>query len=263
MLAATGHSSPMNSWIMNKRVWHFLRTFCPSCCSEPDGHIMESFCCLERPRRNFQPHFHVTVDQRGHREINANQRSPFCLSFTSVYSSCRGGTVGTWTFKRRKQKKGHVCSTHATADVCAALLSVFQNWTRIGGSSLSRPSDPPSWRGEPVAASPASFTPTWPASVAGGRLSRDFTETVQRLDSCCVQVFVPQQPKFFFFSVGRLPSFSFSWIKTVPQMSLPWSINTHRSWKKKAIAIYLKCQQQKKGMPWIYEDVFLLVRQEQ
>lgn len=57
MLAATGHSSPMNSWIMNKRVWHFLRAFCPSCCSEPDGHIMESFCCFERPRRNFQTTF--------------------------------------------------------------------------------------------------------------------------------------------------------------------------------------------------------------
>lgn len=62
---------------------------------------MESFCCFERPRRNFQPHFHVTVDQRGHREINANQRSPFCLSFTSGLLQLYCGNVNIQKEKKK------------------------------------------------------------------------------------------------------------------------------------------------------------------
>lgn len=225
MLAATGHSSPMNSWIMNKRVWHFLRAFCPSCCSEPDGHIMERFCCFERPRRNFRPHFHVTVDQRGHREINANQRSPFCLSFTSGLLQLYCGNVNIW--KQEKKKVMFVpptpplmrcsCLSFRTEQESEEALRAAHQILLPGGGSQRPPLPPVSRRHGQHQRPVVDSAGTLP------KPSNAWTPAASRF-LCLIN------PSFFFF-VGRLPSFSFSWIQTVPQMSLPWSTNTHRFWK--------------------------------
>lgn len=97
-----------------------------------------------------------------------------------------------------------------------------QNLTRTGGSYLSHPSGPPSWKGGRAAASPASSTQTWPASAGGGRRFRPSSPisepSMMEIGLQCLSA--PQQVSVVVYLHSALAE-----LRLFRMLPLPYSIN--------------------------------------